>query len=71
VPSYWIVLPEDDAPTIALAELVLDGERRQYRYRTHYTSEVFSTDLPWPVTVDLPALTTRRAQLLRRAGEDA
>jgi Uma2 family endonuclease len=69
VPSYWIVIPDDDAPTIALAELVLDEESRQYRYRTHYTTESFSTDRPWTVTIDLPALTARREKLLRHAGD--
>jgi Uma2 family endonuclease len=68
VPSYWIVVPEQDKPTIALAELVLDPGQRQYRYATHYTTEVFHTDRPWPVTIDLPALTARRAELMRLAG---
>lgn len=67
VPSYWIVIPEDDAPTIALAELVLDEDSRQYRYRTHYTTDAFSTDRPWSVTIDLPELTARREKLMRRA----
>ena len=65
VPAYWIVVPEQDKPTIALAELALNGDSRHYRYVTHYTTEVFSTDRPWPVTVDLPGLTERRARLLR------
>lgn len=69
VPSYWIVVPEEESATIALAELVLDESTRQYAYRTHYTTEVFTTDRPWPVTVDLPALTQRRARLIERAGE--
>jgi Uma2 family endonuclease len=64
VPSYWIVVPEQDEPTIALAELVLDGPGGQYRYATHYTTEAFTTDLPWPLQLDLPALTARRAALM-------
>jgi len=69
VPSYWIVVPEWDKPTIALAELVLDPGERQYRYATHYTTEVFRTERPWPVELDLPALSERRARLLRLAVE--
>ena len=67
VPSYWIVMPEDDSPTIALAELVLDETTGQYAYRTPYTTEVFTTDRPWPVTLDLPALTEKRARFFRSA----
>lgn len=71
VPSYWIVAPEDDSPTIALAELVLDEQTGQYAYRTHYTTDAFTTDQPWLVTVDLPALTERRARLLEQAAADS
>ena len=28
-----------------------------------YTTEVFETDAPWPVRVDLPALTAKRARM--------
>jgi hypothetical protein len=69
VPSYWIVVPEWDKPTIALAELVLDPGERQYRYATHYTTEVFRTERPWPVEIDPPALTERRANLMRQEAE--
>jgi Uma2 family endonuclease len=68
VPSYWIVVPEQDKPTIALAELALDPGQRQYRYATHYTTDMFRTDRPWPVEIDLPGLTARRAGLMRLAG---
>jgi Uma2 family endonuclease len=67
VPAYWIVVPELDEPTIALAELVLDEPGGQYRYATHYTTDAFETQLPWPVRVDLPALTARRARLMRNS----
>ncbi|MFC6018974.1 Uma2 family endonuclease [Plantactinospora solaniradicis] len=70
VPAYWIVVPEEDKPTIALAELVLDPGGRQYRYVTHYTTEPFATDQPWPVRVDLPGLTARRARLLAPTVDD-
>ncbi|HET8659449.1 MAG TPA: Uma2 family endonuclease [Micromonosporaceae bacterium] len=62
VPSYWVVVPDRDAATIALAELVLDGQTHTYRYATHYTTGVFRTELPWPVKVDLPALAARMAR---------
>lgn len=69
VPSYWIVVPEEDTATIALAELVLDERTGQYAYSTHYTTAEFTTDRPWPITIDLPTLTERRARLLRKAAE--
>ncbi|HEU4425182.1 MAG TPA: Uma2 family endonuclease [Pilimelia sp.] len=67
VPAYWIVVPEEDKPAIALAELVLDAATRQYRYVTHYTTDVFETGNPWPVRLDMPSLTARRAALLSQA----
>jgi Uma2 family endonuclease len=66
VPAYWIIAPNREKPEIALAELALDGG--SYRYVTHYTTDVFRTDQPWPVEIDLPALSERRGRLLRRAG---
>jgi Uma2 family endonuclease len=65
VPSYWIIVPETDKPTIKLAELVLDQPGGPYRFATHYTSEVFETARPWPVRIDLPQLTTKRARSMR------
>jgi Uma2 family endonuclease len=66
VPAYWIVAPDDEKGVISLAELRLDG--RQYRYATHYTSDVFHTDHPWPVTIDLPELSRRWARMLSASG---
>jgi Uma2 family endonuclease len=66
VPAYWIIAPSREKPEIALAELVLEGG--SYRYVTHYTTDVVRTDRPWPVEIDLPALSERRGRLLRRAG---
>ncbi|GIG01485.1 Uma2 family endonuclease [Catellatospora citrea] len=63
VPYYWVVVPDPDADTIALAELVL--EDGAYRYATHYTTEVFRTAQPWPVEVDLTALAARTARARR------
>jgi len=63
VPSYWIVVPAETEPTIKLAELRLDATAGEYRHAVHYTTEVFETDAPWPVRVDLPALTAKRARM--------
>jgi Uma2 family endonuclease len=65
VPAYWIVVPAADEPTISLAELRLDDAGREYRFATHYTTDVFATDVPWPVRIDLPALTAKRARIMR------
>jgi Uma2 family endonuclease len=65
VPAYWIVVPEPHDATISLAELRLDEAERQYRFATHYTTDVFETDVPWPVRIDLPALTAKRARIMR------
>ena len=64
VPAYWIVVPDADKPTISLAELVLDEQAGQYSFATHYTTEVFETQTPWPVRVDLPQLIARRARMM-------
>ena len=63
VPSYWIVVPGEAEPTIKLAELRLDPGSGEYRHVVHYTTEVFETDAPWPVRIDLPALTAKRARM--------
>ena len=65
VPAYWIVVPDADKPTISLAELVLDEPGGQYRFATHYTTEVFETQTPWPVRIDLPQLIAKRARMMR------
>src|SRR5215475_7891933 len=72
VPSYWIVDPTADSDdgkhdAIALVEFALDKPHRSYRYVTHYTTAVFRTETPWPIEIDLPALTERRAQIRRWA----
>jgi hypothetical protein len=51
---------------VPLAELLLDEQSKTYRFATHYTTEVFETTVPWPVRVDLPALTARRTRAMRR-----
>jgi Uma2 family endonuclease len=65
VPAYWIVVPDAAKPTISLAELVLDEPGGRYRFATHYTTDVFETQTPWPVRVDLPQLIARRARMMR------
>jgi Uma2 family endonuclease len=66
VPAYWIVVADEDKETIALAELRL-GADATYEFVTHYTTGVFTTAHPWPVTIDLPAMAERMARLRRRA----
>jgi Uma2 family endonuclease len=71
VPAYWIVVPDRTEPTISLAELVLDESDGRYRYATHYTTDVFETAVPWPVRIDLPALSAKRGRMLRQSAEPA
>jgi len=66
VPGYWIVVADDDKETVALAELRLTDDGT-YGFVTHYTTDVFESDHPWRVTVDLPALAERLARLRRHA----
>lgn len=48
----------DDSP-FSVAGVQLDGAT--YRYSEHYATQVFRTERPWPVEIDLPALATRMA----------
>jgi Uma2 family endonuclease len=63
VPTYWVIDPLHDKLT--LTEMLL-AERGEYEFGVH-TEDVFTTERPWPVTLDLPALTARRADLRARA----
>jgi Uma2 family endonuclease len=67
VPAYWIITTDETEQRISLAELRLDGDH--YRYATHYTSDVFRTDHPWPLSIDLLVLSDRWAMLLEIAGQ--
>ncbi len=68
VPSYWLVEPDEEKPTVRLSELTLAaGSGGQYGYVVRQVTGVFGTDAPWPLTIDLAALTERRARLMRRA----
>ncbi|MFI1192584.1 Uma2 family endonuclease [Micromonospora sp. NPDC020750] len=60
VRSYWVVDPLPERVT--LTEYAL-GAGREYAQVTH-TEDLFVTELPWKVSVDLPALTARRNGLL-------
>ncbi|MGC4895699.1 Uma2 family endonuclease [Micromonospora sp. DT31] len=64
VRSYWVLDPVKEK--ITLTEYVL-GVKREYQ-QVSQTEDLFVTELPWKVSVDLPALTARRNDLL--AGED-
>jgi Uma2 family endonuclease len=67
VPAYWIVVSDLTEPTISLAKLALDESDGHYRYATHYTTDVFVTQVPWPVRIDLPALSAKRGRMMRQA----
>ncbi|MEV4661534.1 Uma2 family endonuclease [Micromonospora echinofusca] len=64
VRTYWVVDPLHERMT--LTEYTL-GPTGEYEAVTH-TEDLFVTERPWKVSVDLPALTARRAGLLDRAG---
>lgn len=57
VGKYWVIDPLADK--ISLTEMVLDRQRRRY-VLDGVTTDVFTTDLPYPITIDLPALTAER-----------
>ncbi|MEU4640705.1 Uma2 family endonuclease [Micromonospora sp. NPDC049460] len=65
VRTYWVVDPLHERMT--LTEYTL-GPTGEYEVVTH-TEDLFVTERPWKVSVDLPALTTRRAGLLARDGD--
>lgn len=62
IATYWVVDALRDR--IALTELLLDPDGG-YRSGVH-TDDVFTTDRPWKVTLDLPVLTGRRDRVLER-----
>jgi Uma2 family endonuclease len=64
IATYWVIdqLGEDG---ISLTELVLEPERAAYRLNGVTTGVVTVTE-PWPITIDLPALSARRAAILER-----
>ena len=67
VQSYWLVEPDDRQPTISLTEFRL-GPGGTYARVADRVTGAFRTDAPWPLEIDLAALTERRARLIRLAG---
>ncbi|WP_328339121.1 Uma2 family endonuclease [Micromonospora sp. NBC_00421] len=65
VRSYWVLDPLQDRLT--LTEYTL-GANREYEQVTH-TDDLFVTEQPWKVSVDLPALTARKNDLLAPDGQ--
>ncbi|SCE65143.1 Uma2 family endonuclease [Micromonospora mirobrigensis] len=65
VRSYWVVDPLQDK--VVLTEYVR-GVNREYEQVAN-TEDLFVTETPWKVSVDLPALTARRDALLAPDGE--
>lgn len=66
IATYWVIdqLRED----MSLTEMVLEPERQRYAFGVH-TTEVYEVTEPWPITIDLPALSARRAAIRKRAEE--
>lgn len=66
IPTYWVVDPLTERITLTEYRLGPDGE-----YETHHrTDDLFVTERPWKVSLDPPALTTRRDGLLPSADDD-
>ncbi|MGC4867164.1 Uma2 family endonuclease [Micromonospora sp. DT53] len=65
VQSYWVVDPLQERVT--LTEYAL-GANREYEQVAH-TEDLFVTERPWKVSVDLPALTSRKNDLLAPDGD--
>ncbi|MFF0155625.1 Uma2 family endonuclease [Micromonospora sp. NPDC005203] len=58
--SYWVVDPFQERVTLTEYSL---GSNREYEQVAH-TEDLFVTEQPWKVSVDLPALTSRKNNLL-------
>jgi Uma2 family endonuclease len=65
VPAYWIVAPDEEKGVISLAELRLHG--KVFRDEAHFSADVFEATHPWPVRIDLPAISQRWAEYLEMA----
>ncbi|WP_412740864.1 Uma2 family endonuclease [Krasilnikovia sp. MM14-A1259] len=64
VAHYWVIDPLFDDGIVLTA--FQPGDTGEYEIVAS-TNKVFTTEVPFPVTVDLPALTERRRTLLERA----
>ena len=69
IPSYWLVEPDEERSTIRLTEFAL-GPDKTYVRVVHRVTGVFRTEAPWPLEIDLAALSARRASLLEGAEDD-
>lgn len=65
VATYWVIDPLHERMT--LTEMVL-GPNGEYEPAVH-TDDVFTTERPWKVAIDLPELTARWAGLRERRQE--
>ncbi|MEV6635505.1 Uma2 family endonuclease [Actinoplanes sp. NPDC051470] len=63
IPSYWIV--DLYTEQISFTQFLL-GDNNVYHRHTE-TTDVVTVDVPWEVTIDLPALTRRRNEYIARA----
>jgi Uma2 family endonuclease len=62
LPAYWVI--DQNRPEMSLTEMTL-GPSKSYEI-TNHTTDVFSVEAPWPITIDLPRLSARRAAILER-----
>lgn len=63
VGSYWVIQPIGDATVLTEFR---PGDNRVYEiFRS--TDKIFTTDLPYVVTIDLPGLTARRKAILEQS----
>jgi hypothetical protein len=69
VPSYWLIEPDERTATIRLTEFLL-GDAKEYLRLGTWSTGMFRTDRPWPLEIDLGALSARLGRLARSAGED-
>ncbi|HYN97914.1 MAG TPA: Uma2 family endonuclease [Pilimelia sp.] len=68
IATYWVL--DQMRSELSLTELILDPARKRYSFGLH-TTDVFTVTEPWPITIDLPALSSRRTALLARANKPA
>lgn len=67
IPSYWLLDPL--GVRVTFTQFLL-GDGGVYHRHLH-ADDVVTVDVPWEVTIDLPALTRERDDLCRRAGRSA
>jgi Uma2 family endonuclease len=63
IATYWVI--DQLGEGISLTEFILEPERERYALAGE-TIEVFTVSEPWPITIDLPSLSARRAAILER-----